>query len=184
METLIASAFNLYYYHGAFPYIGLFFFYTDTPIRTWNFFHGARISDVHDSAVAIKKALGSQILVGVGYSMGAIILNSYVAAAGKSCALDAAFSISGALDCRYELSDTRSKILWQPLLADSLKSKFLLGKHGKKVRKRLRDFEMVQLIRASSVVVSTVDRPVCYVVIVWHEKAPNYFHLPSPNLRK
>lgn len=81
------------------------------------------------------------------------MLNSYVATSGTSCALDAAFSISGALDCRYELNDTRSKRLWQPILADSMKSQSLLGKHGKKVRARLTDYEMRQLMRASSVVV-------------------------------
>ena len=129
----------------------------DTPIRSWNFFHGARLSDAHDAAVAIRGALGpEQILVGVGYSMGAIILNNYVATYGSSCALDAAFSISGALDCRYELNDTRSKKLWQPLLADSVKTLSLFGKHGKKVRERLTNYEMVQLMRASSVVVSAI----------------------------
>ena len=127
----------------------------DTPIRSWNFFHGARLSDANDAALAIRKALGqNQILVGVGYSMGAIVLNNYVATYGSSCALDAAFSISGALDCRYELNDTRSKRLWQPLLADSMKTLFLFGKHGKKVRERLTNAEMVQLMRATSVVVS------------------------------
>lgn len=135
----------------------LLFGLKDTPIRSWNFFHGARVSDAHDAAVAIRKALSpAQILVGVGYSMGAIVLNNYVASSGHVCALDGAFSISGALDCRYELNDWRSKILWQPMLADGLKKRFLLGKHGKKLQERMTKWEYIHLLRANSVVVSAV----------------------------
>lgn len=127
----------------------------DTPIRSWGLFHGARVHDAHDAATALRRALTSnQLLVGVGYSMGAIVLNNYVAEAGSACALDAAFTISGALDCRYELHDTRSKMLWQPMLAESLKSRFLLGKYGKKVQARLSNAELIALMRANNVVVS------------------------------
>ena len=87
--------------------------------------------------------------------MGAIVLNNYVASSGSSCALDAAFSISGALDCRQQLLDWRSKMLWQPLLADGLKANILFGKHGKKLKERMSNWEYIQLLRASSVVVRT-----------------------------
>jgi predicted alpha/beta-fold hydrolase len=113
------------------------------------------VHDAHDAATALRRALAPyQLLVGVGYSMGAIVLNNYVAEAGSACALDAAFTISGALDCRYELHDTRSKMLWQPMLAESLKSRFLLGKYGRKVQARLSNAELIALMRANSVVVS------------------------------
>lgn len=128
----------------------------DTPLKSWNFFHGARVQDAQDAALAVRRALGPhQIIVGVGYSMGAIVLNNYVATFGSSCALDAAFSISGALDCRFEMYDTRSKQLWQPLLAETLRRNTLLGKWGHRLHAKLTKNEIVQLMRASSVVVSS-----------------------------
>mmetsp|Transcript_2559 Transcript_2559/g.3650 ORF Transcript_2559/g.3650 Transcript_2559/m.3650 type:complete len:293 (+) Transcript_2559:1222-2100(+) len=68
----------------------------DTPVVGWNVFHGARITDVEVSAEAVSKAKGpNQLLAGVGYSMGAIIISNYVARSGSGCHLDAAMAISG-----------------------------------------------------------------------------------------
>ncbi|CAB9528172.1 Phospholipase ABHD3 [Seminavis robusta] len=125
----------------------------DTPVRSWSFFHAARLSDAHDASKALRRVLDpSQLLVGVGYSMGAIVLNNYVAHYGPRVALDAAFTVSGALDARYQLQDERSRNLWQPLLADTLKTRLLINKHGRKIQERLTNADLVQLMRATSVV--------------------------------
>ncbi len=48
------------------------------------------------AAEAVSKAKGpEQLLAGVGYSMGAIVLGNYVARSGPGCHLDAAMAISG-----------------------------------------------------------------------------------------
>ena len=80
----------------------------DTKMVGWNVFHGARTGDVDIAARSVRRGLESlskaknqqqrkqrQVLVGVGYSMGAIILSNYVARSGEHCALDAAMAISG-----------------------------------------------------------------------------------------
>lgn len=137
----------------------------DTPSRSWNFFHGARTSDARDAALTVRRALSNpdQLLVGVGFSMGSIVLNNYVATYGEDCPLDAAFSISGALDCRYQLDQTRSKRLWQPMLQAGLKRRFLLRKHGERLLQRMKKSKFVQLLRASSVL--DVDR---LVAVAYH----------------
>ena len=99
----------------------------DTPVMQWNVFHGARISDVHPASGYIRKALGKdQLLAGVGYSMGAIVLSNYVARSGKDCHLDAAMAISGGLDMREQINFYRSQRLWQPMLAKELRDTFIL----------------------------------------------------------
>jgi len=91
----------------------------DLPLQGWDFFHGARWTDAHAAATAIRRALApNQILAGVGYSMGGIILTNYVSRAGPDCALDAAFSISGGLECRQEANYSRSKYTWFPMIVD------------------------------------------------------------------
>merc|ERR1712176_636552 len=100
----------------------------DTEIVGWNAFHGARTGDVDIAARALRRGLISlanandikkndrQVLAGVGYSMGAIILSNYVARSSKHCALDAAIAVSGGLDMRQNINFKRSMRLWQPML--------------------------------------------------------------------
>jgi predicted alpha/beta-fold hydrolase len=123
--------------------------------KRWGGFHGARTSDAHTAATAVRRALGpDQVLVGVGYSMGAIILNNYVATSGPDCALDGAIAISGGLDMRYQEHFYRAQRLWQPMLAETLRNDFLLGKWGLRVKERLSNYEMLRMLRASHVTVS------------------------------
>ncbi|KAK1746325.1 alpha/beta hydrolase family protein [Skeletonema marinoi] len=78
----------------------------DSPILGDNILHFARTKDVEAAARALKSAIrevsddGGLLLSGVGYSMGAITLANYVATSGAQCDLDAAVTISGALDTR------------------------------------------------------------------------------------
>lgn len=129
----------------------------DTPIRGWNIFHGARTSDAQAAASVIKhRALADgQVLVGVGYSMGAIIIANYVASYGKDCALDAAVAVSGGLDMRYQEHFYRAQRLWQPMLAGTLRDKFLLGKFGHRVKEKLSSSEYLKILRATHITVRT-----------------------------
>lgn len=129
----------------------------DTPVMQWNVFHGARISDVHSASGYILKALGKgQLLAGVGYSMGAIVLSNYVARSGKDCHLDAAVAISGGLDMREQINFYRSQRLWQPMLAKELRDTFIVGKFDARYRHRLSEEKYTELMRSSSI--SSIDR--------------------------
>ena len=129
----------------------------DLPIRGWNTFTGARWTDAHEAALAIRKGLGEhQILGGAGYSMGAIILSNYAARAGPECALDAAVAVSGGLDMRFEIDFYRAQRLWQPVLCATLRDDFIVGKWGERVRARLTKDEMKQMMRATHV--SEIDK--------------------------
>jgi predicted alpha/beta-fold hydrolase len=132
----------------------------DTPIRGWNIFHGARTSDAQAAASVIKhRALADgQVLVGVGYSMGAIIIANYVASYGKHCALDAAVAVSGGLDMRYQERFYRAQRLWQPMLAGTLRDKFLLGKFGHRVKEKLTSSEYLKILRATHITVRTLEK--------------------------
>jgi len=121
----------------------------DLPIRGWNLFHGARTSDAHAAAVALRQAFGrDQLIIGVGYSMGAIVLSNYVASYGIECPLDAAMAISGGLDLRYQMDYTRGKRLWSPFLTIIAREKFFLGKWGHRVKERLSESNFRNMIRA------------------------------------
>jgi predicted alpha/beta-fold hydrolase len=124
----------------------------DLPIKGWSLFNGARTSDLHVVASAIQKNVSKkQVLVAVGYSMGAIILANYVASYGMRCALDGAIAISGGLDMRYQEHFLRAQRLWQPMLAETLRDDFLLGKWGYRVRAKLDNDEFLKMLRASHV---------------------------------
>lgn len=135
----------------------------DLPIRGWNVFHGARVDDAHAAAMALRRAAvipssstsalssSKQLLVGVGYSMGGIILANYVARYGSDCYLDAAMPISAALDIRHSLLVGRALRLWQPLLVEELRGKFILEKLGEKYRARLSPEQILQMLRSSHV---------------------------------
>mmetsp|Transcript_24107 Transcript_24107/g.33890 ORF Transcript_24107/g.33890 Transcript_24107/m.33890 type:complete len:611 (-) Transcript_24107:40-1872(-) len=121
----------------------------DLPIRGWNVFHGARIDDAHTAAKAVRRARApKQPLIGVGYSMGAIIISNYVARSGKDCALDAAMAVSGGLDMRHMAYYKRALRLWQPLLVEELRGTFVIGKFGERYRHRLSKKQMLDLMRA------------------------------------
>lgn len=130
----------------------------DTPIKGWNIFHGARTSDAHTAASVINhRALAKgQILVGAGYSMGAIIIANYVASYGKDCALDAAVAVSGGLDMRYQEHFYRAQRLWQPMLAGTLRDDFLLGKFGHLAKAKLTPEEYLKVLRATHI--TEIDR--------------------------
>lgn len=121
----------------------------DLPVRGWNLFHGARWTDAHEAAQALRAGLApQQRLAGVGFSMGAIVLANYAARSGADCALDAAVCISGGLDMRYETYFYRAQRLWQPILTQELREKFVIGKWGERVRERLTKDEMKSMLRA------------------------------------
>lgn len=125
----------------------------DTPLRGWNLFHGARWSDAHETALALHRVLEpGQVLAGVGYSMGAIVLGNYVASAGSECALDVAFAISGALECRHEQNYTRAQRMWQPMIGDFLRQKHYQAKFAERLKARLTRPEMLGFLRSTNVV--------------------------------
>lgn len=129
----------------------------DLPIRGMNVFHGARWEDSRDAAIAVRLSMvPGQLLAGVGYSMGAIILCNMVARTGAECALDVAVAVSGGLDMRYEIDYPRAQRLWQPLLTATLRDTFVIGKWGERVRHRLTKEQMKMLMRATHV--SEVDK--------------------------
>jgi predicted alpha/beta-fold hydrolase len=122
----------------------------DLPIRGMDFFHGARWEDAHQAALRLRQAVvPGQMLAGVGYSMGAIILSNMVARTGSECALDAAVAMSGGLDIRKEIDYHRAQRLWHPLLAPMLRDTFVVGKWGERVRQRLTKEQMKALMRAT-----------------------------------
>ena len=128
-------------------------------------FHGARISDVATCAERIKAALNSSHasngkelkskLIGVGYSMGAIVLANYVVRSGKTCALDGAVSVSGGLDMREQYHFHRSMRLWQPMLAQELRKTILTGTR-QKYESTLSEENFSDLMRAIHITVSFV----------------------------
>lgn len=86
--------------------------------------------------------------------MGAIILNNYVASSGPGCPLDAAMAVSGGLDMRYQKKFTRAQRLWQPMLTETARDEFFLGKWGYRVRERLSESNFHRLVRAKHITVS------------------------------
>ena len=112
----------------------------------------ARTSDIDAAAKVLRQAIPkTQMLVGVGYSMGAITLANYVAKSGDKCYLDAAISISGALNAKEQISYTRSRWLFQPVLAGAMK-RTLSSKFGKKIHSRLGTDDYLNFMKASDIV--------------------------------
>jgi len=99
-----------------------------TPVLSGKPFHGARTDDVHISAKRLRKVMDetgmSGKLIGVGFSMGGIVLSNYVARSGKDCALDAAVAVGAGIDMRFNRYFQRSLWLWQPFLSRSLLDQF------------------------------------------------------------
>lgn len=91
-----------------------------------------------------------QMIAGVGFSMGGILLANYVARSGTNCILDAAVSISGALDTRKQIYFERSKRFWQPLLVKDLKD-LTTGKFMKQLQARFTRTQLRELQRTTTV---------------------------------
>jgi hypothetical protein len=129
-------------------------------ISMLQFFHGARISDAHSAAATLKKRVvaPNQLLAGVAYSIGAIVLNNYVASYGKKCALDVGFSISGGLDTRYQQYFERSQRTWQSPIAAHARDQLVLPKWGRRILSRLGPDGLRKLVRVTSVVVRTFKK--------------------------
>lgn len=124
----------------------------DSPVLGENLPHFARMGDIDGAARALKRAAAPhQTLAAVGYSMGAIDLATYVASTGKNCPLDAAVGLSGALDTRKQVDFHRSKRLWQPMLAKTLRDTFL-EKFSDRLAKRLSPEEVKYLSKVDSLV--------------------------------
>ena len=83
-------------------------------------------------------------------------MGNYVARSGADCALDAAVAISGGLDMRYETHFYRAQRLWQPLLTETLRNDFVIGKWGERVRERLTKEQMKMMMRATHI--SEIDK--------------------------
>jgi len=129
----------------------------DSPILGDNILHFARTKDVEAAARALKTAIrevsddGGLLLSGVGYSMGAITLANYVATSGAQCDLDAAVTISGALDTTQQVKFLRSASLWQPFITKALRDT-LLSSFGNKIRSRLSQQQLQESIKAATLV--------------------------------
>eukprot|EP00980_Cylindrotheca_fusiformis_P021650 scaffold8505_cov130-Cylindrotheca_fusiformis.AAC.16 len=124
----------------------------DLPVRGWNLFHGARTMDVHRAATTLRRAVSDdQTIVGVGYSMGAIILSNYLASYGSEVPLDGALAISGGLDMRYQQDFFRAQRLWQPMLTESTRGDFFLGKWGNRIKARLSESNFLKLMRSKHI---------------------------------
>lgn len=126
----------------------------DVPLVTGNIFRADRLSDAHAAATAIRRAMkpsNNQLLAGVGYSMGAIVLSNYVATYGRDCALSVAFAISGALECRYEMDFQRPKRVWQPMITEFSRDRHL-SKWGERMKEKLSKQELIGMLRATNVV--------------------------------
>jgi predicted alpha/beta-fold hydrolase len=144
----------------------------DTEMVGWNAFHGARTGDVDIAARKLRRGVRSlaqaykkqrsQVLTGVGYSMGAIILSNYVARSGDHCALDAAMAVSGGLDMRQQLNFRRSMRLWQPMLTFNLREDILIGKYARHYKSRLTEGQFLRLLRVTSISALDVEAIVTY----------------------
>lgn len=93
-------------------------------------FHGARTSDLGSLVALVAKAAPGVELVGVGYSMGAIILANYLGVSGANCKLSAAVAISGCMDAVANKGGYSSRSL-EPFLTYELKQNFCTGPRSK-----------------------------------------------------
>lgn len=110
--------------------------------------------DAHKAATTLRRAVSEeQVIVGVGYSMGAIILNNYVSSYGAEVPLDGAIALSGGLDMRYQEDFVRAQRLWQPMLTETARDDFFLGKWGNRVKARLSESNFLQLMRSKHITV-------------------------------
>lgn len=89
-------------------------------------FHGARTSDLAALLALTQEAAPGVRLVGVGFSMGAVVLANYVGVAGASCRLSAAVAISGCIDAIANKGGYGSRS-FEAFLTGELKNNFCTG---------------------------------------------------------
>ena len=94
--------------------------------------------------------------------MGGIILSNYVATYGPECVLDAAISVSGGLDMRFQERFSRAQRLWQPMLTETLRDEFLLHKWGHRLKARLTPEQFLATLRATHVTAIDIAAVVSY----------------------
>ena len=129
-----------------------------SPILGDNILHFARISDVSAAARALRKAINRvssspnnrMLLAGVGYSMGGIMLANYVAQS-ETNDLDAAISLSGALDTKQQMYFERSAYLWQPFIAKAMRDN-LLSRYSRQIKQKLGEEQFQEVMKAQSLV--------------------------------
>lgn len=95
-----------------------------TPVRSGRLFHGARTSDLATAARLVASCVHGAPLVGVGFSMGAIVLANYCGAAGEANDLACAIGLSGCYDCVANRHFAYGRDYWQPWLTQQLKTNF------------------------------------------------------------
>ncbi|KAG8470076.1 hypothetical protein KFE25_008497 [Diacronema lutheri] len=124
-----------------------------TPVRSGQLFHGARTSDLAAAARAVRdSALGAPV-VGVGFSMGAIVLANYCGVQGADNPLACAVALSGCYDCVANRHFAYSSAYWQPWLTQQLKTNFCIKQPAAAL---LGACEAVDLARALSARVRSV----------------------------
>jgi predicted alpha/beta-fold hydrolase len=99
-----------------------------TPIRSGRLFHGARTSDLATAAQLLSRAVDGAPLVGVGFSMGAIVLANFCGTARGANPLSCAVGLSGCYDCVANRHFAYGREYWQPWLTQQLKTNYLLRK--------------------------------------------------------
>lgn len=97
-----------------------------------------------------------------------------MASSGEKCVLNAAFSISGALECREEQNFARPQHMWQPMIVDHVRKDQHLSKWGERMKAKLNHSELVGLLRATNVV--EYDQ---YVAVSYSEEFDNLTHFYS-----
>lgn len=134
----------------------------DSPVIGENLPHFARMSDIDATARALRAAASpNQIVAAVGYSMGGICLANYAARSGTNCPLDAAVSISGALDTRRQPEFHRSEKLWQPFLSKVLRETITTKFRGQ-LEKKMTAEQIKKVERAGSIVALDQEMFVVY----------------------
>jgi predicted alpha/beta-fold hydrolase len=112
-----------------------------------------------------------QVLGGVGYSLGAIVLNQYVASYGERVALDVSVSISGAMDCTFQQVYRRSQRIWQSMIVTHMKDHYLYPKWGNRIFQQIGQENYQKLMRAGDIVVGTCGWGLCA-----YQHRSNIFH--------
>lgn len=128
----------------------------DSTIIGSNILNFARISDVGAAAKALNKAINGvssdehMLLVGVGYSMGAITLANYVAQS-DSADLGVAIAFSGALDTKQQEYYQRSASLWQPFIAKAMRDT-LFSRYSRQLMNKLDQEQIREVMKVKSLV--------------------------------
>ena len=112
---------------------------------------GARTSDLSSLVALVTRAAPGVRLVGVGFSMGAIVLANYLGVVGANTPLSAAVAISGCMDAVANKGGYAAASL-QPFLTYELKQNFCTGPYALELARR-----GVDLAGALSAHVSSIE---------------------------